>query len=474
MSRSLLCLAALALAVSPLAAQTSQPGEPIRLTLHPAAAPSPALKYRLLPDRYEQLPGNAATYYYRAEALLVDNTGLVQNIKDGPWSVWAAMPLKELPLAEVRDKLEPVEPVLRELEEAARHRPCDWQLSDRPEGIELRLPELQGFRSLASVLAVRARYEVARGHVPEAVQALQTGYALGRNLNEAPTLIHVLVGAAIVNIMDIQLETLLQQPGAPNFYWALTVLPRPYFDPEVAIHEEGTLLDRTWPWLKQLDDGPLTPEQLRTVREQMDKTRKLFGLRPLTPQEVAVHALKDAWTYAEARHGLLRDGYTAERLDAMPPFQVLALYTAREYRRAWEDWVAWLRVHNGWDEPGYRAAFNQLARADMRLARVLLPGQEGGIAPAVQNVYKAFGRTERRFAALRCVEALRLYAAGHEGRLPAALTDVKEVPVPPDPVTGKPFEYEVTGARARLSSPLLPGEKPVPGYTFAYELTVER
>jgi hypothetical protein len=471
--RYLACLTALAFAVSPLAAQTAQPGEPIRLTLHPAAAPSPALKYRLLPDRFEQVPGNAATFYYRAEALLVDNSSLVQDLQNGPWSKWAGMPLNELPLEEIRVKLEAVGPVLREADEAARRRDCDWQLSNRPEGVELLLPELQGFRYLANVLAVRVRYETARGHFPEAVQALQAGFALARNFNEAPTLIHVLVGAAIAAIMEVQLETLLGQPGAPNLYWALTVLPRPYFDPEVAGHEESTLMDRTWPWLKQLDDGPMTPAQVQAAREQMEKTRKMFQLRPLTWQEAVQQALLETWISVEARRSLLRDGYSADQLDAMPQFQVVALYTAREFRRAWQDWTVWFRVPHGWLEPGNRAALTRLRRADDRLARIFLPGVQGGIVPALEKVFQAIDRTDRRFAAVRCVEALRLYAAGHDGRLPAALKDITEVPVPPDPVTGKPFEYEAHGDTARLAAPVPAGQKPPPYTLLVYELTVQ-
>ena len=475
MSRSLLSLAAVALAVSPLAAQTSQPGEPIRLALHPAAPPVPALKYRLLPDRAEQVPGNAATFYYRAAALLADNSGLVQ---DGNWSVWRDMPPQELPLGEIREKLSALAPVLQEMDEAAQRRQCDWQLSDRPEGVELVAPELQAFRSLANVLAVRVRYETARGNLPEAVQGLRSGYALARNLNEGPTFIAVLVGVAIKTIMDAQLEALLQQPGAPNFYWALTVLPQPYFDPELAIHEEGTLMDRTWPWVKHLDDGPMTPQQVQAAREQMAKVRKLFGLRPLTGQEAVLDALSKTWTYVEARHGLRRDGYTTEQLDAMPAFQVVTLYTVRRYHQAWQDWVVWFRVPNylrneGRREPGYQAAFTKLAEADKRLGRVFLQGFGGGIAPAVDGIYRAIGRSERRCAALRCVEALRLYAAGHDGRLPGKLADITEVPVPPDPRTGRPFDYEMTGTGARLSAPLLPGEKPAPGYTLVYDLTVQ-
>src|SRR4051794_36716272 len=48
----------------------AQPPEiPVRkLTVSPAAAPEPALRYRLLPELRETSPGNAALLYYRAFA----------------------------------------------------------------------------------------------------------------------------------------------------------------------------------------------------------------------------------------------------------------------------------------------------------------------------------------------------------------------------------------------------------------------
>ncbi len=56
---------------------------------------------------------------------------------------------------------------------------------------------------------------------------------------------------------------------------------------------------------------------------------------------------------------------------------------------------------------------------------------------------------EQQIALLRHVEALRLFAAEHDGKLPATLSDIS-VPLPLDPVTGKPFVYTVTGATAHL------------------------
>src|SRR5438874_216232 len=54
----------------------TQPAKPvtfdkiISLTLHPAALPRPALRYRLFPDLLDQLPGNAAPTYLLAAELL--------------------------------------------------------------------------------------------------------------------------------------------------------------------------------------------------------------------------------------------------------------------------------------------------------------------------------------------------------------------------------------------------------------------
>src|ERR671933_203637 len=69
--------------------------------------------------------------------------------------------------------------------------------------------------------------------------------------------------------------------------------------------------------------------------------------------------------------------------------------------------------------------------------------------PAIHRVRRAQARLDQRLALLRHVEALRLYAAEHDGRLPQKLGDVP-VPLPPDPFTGKPFRYQVDGDTAHL------------------------
>src|SRR5262249_37504448 len=96
----------------------------------------------------------------------------------------------------------------------------------------------------------------------------------------------------------------------------------------------------------------------------------------------------------------------------------------------------------------------------------------GLLLPAVDKVYAAQGRTQRRLASLRAVEAVRLYAAKNEGKLPAKLADVTEVPVPADPATGQPFEYAVEGNRFTITVPIPPGAKPEQGNHWKYVVAV--
>src|SRR5439155_24713515 len=74
------------------------------------------------------------------------------------------------------------------------------------------------------------------------------------------------------------------------------------------------------------------------------------------------------------------------------------------------------------------------------------------LLPALGKCMHAQARLERTLAALRVVEALRLYAADHKGQLPDKLADVTAVPLPNDPVTGKAFEYKRDGDGAVLTA----------------------
>src|SRR5260370_8234747 len=121
MTRFVLSFSALFLAVS---LSRAKDDGPVAATLHPAPLPSPALKYRLLPDLRSQTTGNAVPLYEEAIGKLKP---LERDPDERPnWQErfpqWSEMPVKDMPRDDVRKALEPYKEML-ELVEKASHRP---------------------------------------------------------------------------------------------------------------------------------------------------------------------------------------------------------------------------------------------------------------------------------------------------------------------------------------------------------------
>jgi hypothetical protein len=458
----------------PARAEERKPGDPVPLVVSAAAAPTPSLKYHLLPADRDQTDGNAATLYYRSWALLAENRDFFKDLREEHWYEWAEMPLEDLPLQEIEGKLALARIMFHEIELAARCRRCDWQVEGRPEGFGLILSDVQGFRSVGYTLAVRARFHVARGEWEEALRAFRAGLGLARNLGRGPTFIHVLVGMAVGNVMCKQLEEFVQRPGAPNLYWALALLPRPFGDTRAALRAERVVLEHTFPMLAHLEDGPMSDAQVQAEMLRLRARLDDFGLRrPNRTQQLAQAALISN-AHAESKRALVAQGLNEKQLDAMPVVQVVALKAYRQYRDSYDEALKWAYVPDGFRHPAYQEAAKKCEAAGRWLDQLFFHGllrALDGIGLGVEKVYGAVARLDRRFAALRCVEAVRLYAA-QKGRLPAALTDVTQVPAPPDPVSDKPFEYKVTANTATLAAPLPPGPKPAPGLLLTYEISL--
>lgn len=84
---------------------------------------------------------------------------------------------------------------------------------------------------------------------------------------------------------------------------------------------------------------------------------------------------------------------------------------------------------------------------------------EKQLKPAHDLTRKQMNYLDRKVAALQCIEAMRLYAGAHEGKFPDKLSDITEITVPDDPVTGKPFSYSLTGSKAVLEAEATEGSE---------------
>ncbi len=431
-----------------------------RMTVHPAAQPRPALKYRLLPGFLERRPGNAAVIYNRIWA---ENSILQQYVQENRDEIysWIDMPLDKLPQEKVKKFVGRTSGVYRDFKWAARLESCDWSLPIR-EGnfLAVLLPDIQQAREPARFLAIRARFQIAHGRFDEAIDTLRAGYALGRNVAEGELLVCDLVGIAICSVMSQQIETMIQQPGCPNLYWALTDLPRPLVDTREAFEVEHGLLDLAFPELRHADDPTGGAEYAklwidRMVREPFYWNQdpvywKELGNTPDPEQQLKLRAALAAMIirgYPKARRALIAQGRSPQQVDAMPVTQVVAIYTLQTYEELRDEMFKWFSLPWNEAKDGLETAQRRLTSEGRR--REVIP-LASTLLPALAAVKRAEARCERQIALLRTIEALRLYAAAHDGRLPEKLTDITEVPIPIDPFTGKPIECKIDGQLAVL------------------------
>ncbi len=278
-------------------------GRTVEMTLHPAKAPEPAQKYLLLPKGEEQTDADAMPLYEEAAQLLPE------DFQTDQISQWLKTSPSKLPRRQVQSTLQQFKPILQLLEQAAKRKQCDWPYMDDDTISQ----DMRKHRRLVFFLALQIHFQIAEGQFDKAVGTVQTGLAMAKHLGEGPTLIHGLFGVGIGGVIVGRLEQFVQRPDAPNLYWALQALPRPFID-------------------------------------------------------------------------------LTERSEFQDP--------------------------------------------DTR-----------------ERVHLLMNRLDRHVAALQCVEALRLYAAAHEGIFPEELSKITEVHVASDPVMQEPFAYRRTGSGAVLEAP---------------------
>jgi hypothetical protein len=439
----------------------------VQLVLYPAAQPRPALKYQLLPPYLERRPGNAAVWWNRLPAER-DYFFAKLYAENGPWSKaekWMELPIGDPREKEYREKvlandlaMFSTDSIYRDIERAAQFESCDWEQPIR-EGnyIAVTLPEIQGSRTYARLLSAKAHLEIVEGKYAAAVRTMQCGYAEARHVAQSPTLVSGLVGVTIASIMSHQVQQLIQQPDAPNLYWALSTLPRPAVDMRPGAEAESNLLYLQFPELRDLDKKTLSPAEwralLKRIIDELCSNRGYFsgsgsGPFPTPEAGMAAFTLATVQGYPRAKQYLIEQGRSAAEVEAMPVAQVVLLYTVQVYNELSDAQFKWFllpatEVGEGFARAEMTKAF-AANREIIPIARLLLP--------ASLAAKHAETRCEWTIAMLRICEALRLYAANHDGQWPDRLTDITEVPIPLNPCDGKPFVYERQGNKAILTS----------------------
>jgi hypothetical protein len=476
MTRSILALV-LCLAFVPAALAQKQPGEPIKLTVEPAKMPARPLRYAFHFELVAQKSGNAAPDYKEAGKLYREAVG-ASGTPGEQIDAWLNADLKDFPAKDVEEFFTKNKAILPLVEKAARREQCDWGHADglRKLGINLTIPEIQDMRGLIRMVALHCRVNVFHGKLDEALADVRLGMVMARHVAESPLLISELVGIALTTVMLERVDEIIQQPGAPNLYTALSELPTPYIPLSKAVEGERLGLCGTFPGLADsvadLSAGPMTEEQVQACFKVLGDIDRGLTKEPLS----TLIALNVSMKHEKAKEALIAAGRPKEKVEAMPHFQVALLHAFLANDAGYDEM---LMVHKlpPWEALPKAREFSRQVREKSRKIDNNGPALDlifRQFPPAHDRVLRAQIRADRRIAALRCVEAIRLYAASHDGQVPARLSDIKDVTLPVDPLVGKPFEYKVVEKTAVLKGAIPPDEKNRQGEWITYEVTIKK
>ncbi len=475
-------------AADPKAEPLPQPNQATKvnkIVLYPQAEPRPALKYRLLRDYRDLRDGNAVVPLGKVTAeefALFANQKVFENMQR-----IIAAPLNELRSTQSYDPALAAPPSksappsnfqlsrtgpLYYLHQAALCKTADWQF---PIGLEpyweILLPELQQTRSSTLILAAHARVEIAQGRLESAFSDIQDLFAVGRHIAASEVVVGGLVGCFVCrDCAAEQLEIFIQQPNAPNMYWALAQMPSPLIDMRDSIDLEMRSLELTFLELRDVETQLRTPGEWQAQLTNVFQTLYQFyqhapNDKPLTASDVERLIPKLA---AAAKVYFADRNWSKERIAKLNDAQLILLEFVQRGEEEAQEVGKWFHL------PFPQAAAG-LHDKNPTLLEVMKKGKLLERLPTfgAERLYQvrvAQVRTDRAISVLRVLEALRLHAAANDAKLPASLADIKEVPIPDDPVTGKPFEYKLTGETAMLSGPEL--EAHDEKYPLQYEITL--
>jgi hypothetical protein len=438
-----------------VAGDTAEPAT--RILLRPMAAPEPALRYQLLPEVRELSPGNPAQYYLRCFA---EQRGFFFNKEaNAERARYLSMPLAQL----ADEKLTGYGGfALTQADWAARLDSLDWLVLQRVqnEGLALVLPEIGPLQVLCAGLQTRLRIEAAGRRYDDAVRSAKTMFALARHLGEHPTLAANLLGLSLAQRTLDTLEEMIQQPGCPNLYWALADLPSPLVDLHKGFQGQRAMVAAELRLIR--DDATMTEAQIEELIShlsgQLGFVRERVGEAPQSLRARLEARLRDTARVQAARKRLVAAGAPWMVLYwKSSPAQVILLDEKRDFDIRWDERVKCLTLAP-WQIDSLAAVVSRKGNGD---------GLFSDLLPAVIPNRRNQARVEQRIGLLRHIEALRLYAAGHSGKLPDQLADLS-VPLPSDPFSGQPFVYQRCGTRAELHGSPPRDEEKLPGYVARY------
>jgi hypothetical protein len=449
----------------------------IKLALSPAAPPVPAGRWNVYPEYRDQQPGNRVQGLLRTFS---EQANFFHNKeRNEQRDKWLKTELADLP-ADIRTRAtvqygmmyDKTTKFLGIADRAARFSRTEWNeyFDLRKDGAFMLLPEVQQMRAIAAAISLRMRGEVKAGEWDKAVESAKTLFGIAQALEQHPTLIGNLVGIAIAQIALNGIEEAIGQPGCPSLFWGLVAVPDRPVSSAAGLGGERVFLTAQFQPLiearRPMTDAELAAhlatlkELVSSANEEERKSNPHFEQVKANPAGWLAAAVADPAKLQDARNRILSQVGPFDGFMQMSATQVGLLNDLLLYEELRDDLFKWYNLPHAQSIPGMMAADAEIKRRS----------KESVVAPLfIATTFKvkaAETRLAQRCKLLQVVEAVRLHA-GATGGLPATLGEVK-LPLPLDPVAGKPFTYTRTGESA-----VLYGENPqVAGARFVVEYTL--
>ena len=190
-------------------------------------------------------------------------------------------------------------------------------------------------------------------------------------------------------------------------------------------------------------DSP-TPIPIATLRKKFADLESELRMAP----RWSAHVYEFARVQPAARAHFEKRGLSPEDIEALPVTQLGMMY----YMSRFDSQS--IEVERALNLP-YWQALPLLKKMEERFAADSIEFPD--IPPfhrsfSYRTFFQSQASSRRGFAMLRHVEALRLYAADHGGRLPDSLDELRDLPLPVDPFTGRSFAYRLENGTAILES----------------------
>jgi hypothetical protein len=362
-----------------------------------------------------------------------------------------------------------------ELKRAAFRQQANWEYPlEEQAWVDIGLPDVQQSRVFHYGMVQCARVDIKRGLIPQAEEKICIAFAYNKHIGETPIIVARIVQSAQCRQALHAVEELIQHPLAPNYFWDITSIPRPFIDVREAIQCESTIVEKTFPELLNL-------ERMTTERDWNELHDRVIAKLPMFEGNAKIYqsegpekaaAISD-WTKLAKERLPTKFPKYADKVNAMCDSEVSVRYW-------WERVTQLNREHLAVALLEPHEAVPRSIAEDKRLALACadeLPVATTLLALSNQFIHTAW-ELEQKFAMLRVVEAIRDWSGRNDGKLPASLDDLT-LPIPADCLTNKPFRYELAadGKTADLRSGKVPyahgTNEPTHVRYLHYHLTLE-